>query len=249
MTPSGSDMVAETVEALKKHRFGAHRAADVAEAQERMLAMIPTDARVNVGDSATLRQSRVLEALAERGNEVVNPFNRELMAAMGADPAAHAEFLRLNRQAYTSDVFLTGCNALTADGKIVSTDGIGNRVSATIFGAPTVILIVGRNKIVPDFEAAIDRIRNVIAPEHARRKGRKTPCAVTGRCEDCNSPQRVCNVTVVLERRPICTDLTVVLVDDDLGLGWHPAWAPEHIQQIRDAYYRHTWTHVFPKTG
>lgn len=246
---NGSGIVAMTVAALRKHRFGALRAAGLVEARERMLETIPPDARVSVGDSATLRQSRLLEALVERGNDVINPFHPELMAAMGADPAAHARFLQLNRQAYTSDVFLTGCNALTADGKIVSTDGIGNRVSATIFGAPTVILIVGRNKIVPDVEAAIDRIRNVIAPEHARRKGRQTPCAVTGRCEDCNSPERVCNVTVVLERRPICTALTVVLVDDDLGLGWHPDWDPGRIQRIRDAYYQHTWTHVFPKIG
>ena len=137
---------------------------------------------------------------------------------------------------------------MTEDGKIVSIDRVGNRVAATIFGAPKVILIVGRNKIVKDADEAIYRIKNVIAPAHAKRKGRKTPCAVTGKCSDCDSPDRICGVTVILEKKPLSTDLSVILIDEDLGLGWDPAWDERRIDEIRSNYYQNTWVFVPPKT-
>jgi len=145
------------------------------------------------------------------------------------------------RKTFASDVFITGTNAVTVDGNIVNIDRNGNRVAGIIYAAPRVILAVGRNKIVKDVSAAIDRIRNVLAPAHAKQKGYKTPCAEKGKCYDCNSPDRLCNITLILEKKPLSTDISVVLINEDLGLGWDPGWDETRIAGIRDDYYRYSW--------
>ena len=236
-----------TLESLKANRFDARFAQTAVKARKMMLEMIPLTATVGVGDSTTLRQIGILEELMQRGNEIVNPFTLELTKAMGENRATHRQFLETMRSTFGTDVFLTGSNAVTEDGKLVSIDGLGNRVAATIFGAPKVILTISRNKIVKDVDAAIDHIKSVIAPAHAKRKGRKTPCAVTGKCSDCDSPDRICNVTVILEKKPLVTDLSVILINEDLGLGWDPAWDEKHISEIRSNYYENTWVFVLPK--
>ena len=80
-----------------------------------------------------------------------------------------------------------------------------------------VVVVAGVNKIVPDLEAALRRVREVAAPMRARSLGLKTPCAETGECVDCRTGQRICNVTTILHRKPLSTDLSVVIVNQELG--------------------------------
>ena len=235
-----------TLGALKANHFDARFAESATEARTMMLEMIPVRSRVGVGDSATIRQIGVLAELARRGSEVVNPFTSELTQDMVRDPTKHKLFLELARKTLTTDVFLAGSNAVTQDGKIVNIDRSGNRVAGIIYGAPRVILAIGRNKIVKDVDDAIYRIKNVIAPAHAQRKGRKTPCAVTGKCNECDSPDRLCSVTIILEKKPLYTDLAVILINEDLGLGWDPTWDEKHIGKIRSSYYENTWAYIVP---
>lgn len=233
-----SQDIALTLKALKVNHFDARFVPTVAEARATVLEMIPLTSRVGIGDSVTLRQTGVIDELVRRGNKVINPFMPELTR----DPAKSGLFIRTCRKTFSTDVFITGSNAVTEDGKIVSIDYAGNRVAGTIYGAEKVILLAGKNKIVKDVVEAIYRIKNVIAPAHARQKERKTPCAVTGKCSDCDSPQRICNVTIILEKKPGHTDLSVILINEDLGLGWDPAWDEERISKIQSNYYRNTWT-------
>jgi len=100
-------------------------------------------------------------------------------------------------------------------------------------------------------EQAFDRIRNVIAPTHFRiRSGelggrkRKTPCVATGVCGDCRSPERGCNIYTIIEGRPAGTDLHVIIVNQDLGLGWDPSWPEERIAKIRAEYKKFVWLPV-----
>ncbi len=206
-----------------------------------MLEMIPLTAKVGVGDSVTLRLIGILEELIRRGTEVINPFTRELAQGKAGNRS------QTSRKALGSDVFLASSNALTEDGKIVSIDRVGNRVAGMIFGAQKVILPIGRNKIVKDVDEAIYRIKNVIAPTHAKWKGKTIPCAITGKCNDCNSPDRICNVMVVLEKKPLHADLSIILINEDLGLGWDPAWDEKRINEIRSNYYQNTWKFSTPK--
>ena len=230
-----------TVESLKNNGFDARFAQTRSVAREMMLEMISLTDLVGVADSVTLRQLGVLEELIRRGNKVINPFTPEMTDKMHEDEAKRRLFVATLRSTFKTDVFVTGSNAVTEDGKLVSIDGAGNRVAGIIYAAPKVILTIGRNKIAKDVEAAIHRIKNVIAPAHARQKQYKTPCAVTGQCTDCNSPQRICNVTVILEKKPYHTDLSIILINEDLGLGWSPDWDEKRINEIRNNYYKNSW--------
>jgi hypothetical protein len=117
----------------------------------------------------------------------------------------------------TSNLFLSSVNAATLNGELVNIDGIGNRVNATNFGPGKVILIAGYNKIVEDVQEAIRRIKNVTAPINARRLNIDVPCAKLGKCVDCDSPNRICRVIMIHERKPSLTDILVILVGEELG--------------------------------
>ncbi len=119
------------------------------------------------------------------------------------------------------------------------------------WGHPLSIVVVGRNKIVRNLDEAFDRIKNVIAPTHFHiRSGemggrkRETPCVATGRCTDCRSRDRGCNVYTIIEGRPAGTDLHVIIVNQDLGLGWDPSWPQERTETIREEYKKFVWLPV-----
>jgi hypothetical protein len=120
-------------------------------------------------------------------------------------------------KAITTDVYLTSTNALTLDGKLVNMDGAGNRVASMIFGHKRVYVIVGKNKICKDYEEASKRIKNVAAPKNAKRLNTNTPCRFTGSCNDCSSPDRLCNVEVILHRNPAGSNVNIFLIDEELG--------------------------------
>jgi hypothetical protein len=185
------------------------------EAFEKVMSMIPEGSTVGFGDSVTLRQIGVVEAL-EAGNHVfLNPWKPGI---------SQEEDVKLKKRALTSDVFVTGTNALTLDGKVVNVDGLGNRVAGILFGPDRVIIVVGINKIVENLEEALDRIRNVAAPLNVKRHPEfdpMPPCGTTGECSDCNSPWRICNKTVIIEGqynndqyKPV---ITVIIVGEKLG--------------------------------
>ena len=197
MAENISEEIQLTLAALKANRFDAHYAGSAEAAKAMMLDMIPQASKVGIGDSASLRQIGIIESLDQRGNIVINPFNR----LVTENYTNRRLFANLSRQVFNTDIVITGSNAATKDGKLVSIDYAGNRVAATIYGAPKIILMIGRNKIVENTHAAIHRIKNVISPFHAKTKGHKTPCTVTGKCSDCDSPERICGITIILERR------------------------------------------------
>ena len=186
------------------------------EAFEKVMSMIPEGSVVGFGDSLTLREIGVVDALAGGSYTFLDPW----AAGVGVE-----ECMALKRRALTADVFVTGANALTLDGKIVSVDGHGNRVAATLFGPGKVIIVAGINKIVADLAAALARIRNEAAPLNVRRHPEfepMPPCGETGVCGDCDSAWRICNKTVIIERQydneKYAPVMTLVIVGEKLGL-------------------------------
>lgn len=122
-------------------------------------------------------------------------------------------------KAATAEVYVLSANAIAEDtGEILNIDGTGNRVSASLFGHRKVYFVVGKNKVSPDYDSALWRLRNVVAPKNARRLGRKTPCAEKAdKCYNCNSPDRICKGLVVLYQKMRAMDMEVVLIDQELG--------------------------------
>ncbi len=198
------------VAALAKRRFTAVYCASAREAADYILAQAEGARTIGFGGSLSVADIALTATLADRGKEILNHGNP------GLTPEQKREVM--NRQ-QTCDLFLSGANAVTLDGCVVNIDGIGNRVSAMIYGPTKVIVVAGRNKIVEgDVADALRRIKDKASPPNAMRLGKQTPCAVTGFCADCDSPQRICNVTTILERKPSLTDFHVLVVNEDMGL-------------------------------
>lgn len=118
-----------------------------------------------------------------------------------------------------TEVYLSSVNGVAESGELVNIDNTGNRVASTLYGHKELYLIIGVNKIAPDYESALWRARNIAAPKNAQRLGRKTPCAVKGdKCYDCDSPERICRALVVLWEKPTSIEYAeVVIVDEALG--------------------------------
>ncbi|MDH7479832.1 MAG: lactate utilization protein, partial [Syntrophomonadaceae bacterium] len=127
------------------------------------------------------------------------------------------EKLGVMRRQLTCDLFLASANAITLTGSIISIDGNGNRVASTIFGPRKVILVAGRNKLVGSVDEGLKRIKAFAAPLAARRLDINVPCAKTGFCIDCNTPDRICTITMILERKPRLGDVRVLVVNEELG--------------------------------
>ena len=228
------------VENLRRNGFDVALAENRKAAHDKILEEVPFDATIGVANSVTIRQIGVLETLQKRGNTVIDPIS----PGYGLVEFKQETFIDTLKGTLDTDVFISGTNAVTEDGKLVNIDGLGNRVAGMIWCLRKSIVVVGRNKIVKDVDKAIYRIRNTITPTFAKRRELRLPCAKAGRCVDCNVPERACNITVVIEKRPPLTNMTVVMVDEDLGLGWDPEWSHERIDEIRHKYEQFDWPYA-----
>lgn len=198
----------KVVEALRKNGFEAEFCATAAEAAEKILALIPEGASVGFGGSLTLKALGIQEKLAASGHEIFDH---------NAPGLSNEERQAMRKKQLSCGVFLSGTNALTLDGKLVNTDGNGNRVAAMIFGPDRVIVAAGTNKIVKDLDAAEERRQMVSAPLNNKRIGLPNPCTQTGMCMDCQTGTRICNVTTVISKRPRLTPFHVFVIGEDLG--------------------------------
>lgn len=197
----------QTIENLKKHGFTGHFLSSAEEARDFIEEVVKNYNTFGFGGSATARAMDLPSALKQQGKTVYDHW----------EPQAEESDLTLRLKQGRCDCFICSANAISATGEIVNVDGVGNRTNAMTFGCPNVIIIAGMNKVTMDLESALRRVREVAGPMRARSLNMNTPCAETGICTDCNSPQRICRITTILHRKPMMTDVTVVLVNQSLG--------------------------------
>jgi hypothetical protein len=194
---------------LAKRRMEGSYAATADRAREEIVAMIPKGAAVFRCGSMTAAGMGLWEAISKLpGVELIDPYQGGISGEEG---------LERRRRGMTADLMIASVNAITLDGKLVNLDGMGNRVAAMAFGPKKVILVVGVNKVAPDLDSAIARVRHYAAPVNAIRLGISTPCVETGLCADCRSPQRICNIWSIIEGHMIKDRIHVKLVGENLG--------------------------------
>ena len=198
--------ISTLLENLKRRGFAVTRVSTPEEARDYLLRAIGEKETVGIGGSMTIEELSLLPELRRRGNPVFWHWHRE-----NQTPA------QAHRGASEADVYLCSANAITADGRIVNIDGTGNRLAALAWGPGRVILVVGKNKVSGTLDEAVERIKTKACPPNARRLGLNTPCAKLGYCTDCDSPQRICKATLILDRAPNSHPVEVVLVERDMG--------------------------------
>jgi len=196
------------VEKLQAHDFQAVYVRDKDEAVKEIWKSITPGMKIGVGGSVTIRELEIIDQLKSKGHVVYDHW---------APGLSREDSLKLRRSQMTSDLFLSSANAITVSGEIVNIDGNGNRVNSITFGPGKVILVAGYNKLVDDVQEAIERTKNVATPMNAKRLNTEAPCAKLGYCVDCNSPHRLCRVTTILERKPLLSEILVILVGEELG--------------------------------
>jgi L-lactate utilization protein LutB len=200
-------------ERLTKNNFDVHIAENSQAAVNIVInEIVPACAPRTIawGGSMTFMDSGIAAALTVlEGPEIINAKEEGI---------PKEEKIKRIRAAMTADLYFTGTNAVTQAGQLVNLDMVGNRVGALTFGPKEVVVLIGQNKLVPDLESAMIRIKDYAAPANAMRLDMKTPCVKTGICMDCESPQRICNTWTITEKAFPPKRIKVILIGEDLGL-------------------------------
>lgn len=204
--------LAELKEQLESNNFDVYIVGTAKEAGELVMKeLLPASGAktISYGGSMTMKAAGLHDALRDlKDVEVKSP---------DAPGQSQEEKIERRRQGLLVDFFISGTNAVTESGHLVNLDMTGNRVAAITFGPKRVVILVGRNKIVPSLDAAMYRIKEYASPVNAMRLDCKTPCVKTSHCEDCNSPGRICNTWTITERSFPKGRITIVLINEELG--------------------------------
>jgi len=197
------------IKKLGKRRMEGSYAATATQAKEEVIAMITPGASVFRCGTMTAGEAELWDSIAELPEvKLIDPYET------GISPE---EGLARRQQGMTADFMIASSNAITLDGKLVNLDGMGNRVAAMAFGPKKVILMVGMNKVTPDLESAMARVKHYAAPVNNIRLGLENPCVKTGLCNDCKTPTRICNMWSIIEGHMIENRIHVKLIGEFMG--------------------------------
>ncbi len=192
---------------LTKRQMEGYYCPDKKSALKKALELIPEGASVGWGGSMTLIETGLLDAVKDGDYKVID---RETATNLDEQRKIYGEIC-------CSDFFLMSTNAITLDGELINIDGRGNRVAFLCYGPQNVLILAGMNKVVSDVESGFKRVRDIASPPNTVRLNKKTPCAITGRCEDCYSPDCICGQFVLTRRSGVPNRIKVILIGEDLG--------------------------------
>lgn len=194
----------KVIKGLASRNMTGYYAHDKEEALKIALSLIQEGSTVTMGGAMSAHEIGLVSALKEGSYDFIDrdEYEDKRVAMLAA---------------YDADIFLSSANAMTEDGIIVNIDGNANRVSAIAQGPRKVLFIVGMNKICSDIDGAMKRARNVAATTNAQRFGLDTPCAKTGSCMNCKSPDTICCQFLITRFSKHPGRIEVILVNDNLG--------------------------------
>ncbi len=196
------------IKALEKRNMKGYYCPDCASVVKLADELTPQGATVAFGGSVSVTESGVMGMLKNRDD--IHLIDR-------SKATTPEETKQIYRDSFSSDVYFMSTNAITLDGELVNIDGNGNRVAALIYGPDKIVMIVGMNKLVSTVEDAVNRVSDIAAPANGVRLNKQTPCATTGFCHDCLSPECMCSHTVITRRCYTPDRIHVILVGEALG--------------------------------
>lgn len=203
-----NDIVKKTIKNLNKNNMAGYYVTSVNELISLLETLLKEGETIGCGDSVTLEETGVFDFLRRGNYRFLDKHDKSLSSA---------DKREIYLENFRADTFVSGVNAVSSDGGLYFIDGNGSRVAPIIYGPGQVILVAGTNKIAADSEAAVERMRQTAAPMDAVRLGKKTPCAVTGKCVNCQSPDRICNSFVYITRQFAKDRIKVIFIDGNFG--------------------------------
>lgn len=203
-----TEKIKRTLQYLQQNNMNGYHVRGKEELIEHLEELIPNKSTVGCADSVTLEQLEVFDYLR----------NRELIFYDKHKSGLSSEEKReIYIKNFSADVFITGANAITENGEIINIDGNGSRVAPMIYGPKKVVIVVGSNKITANATEGMLRVRQIAAPQDAKRLGKAAPCVKTGKCYDCKSKDRICNDFVVIARQFDSKRIHVIIVEGEYG--------------------------------
>ena len=200
-----NELLAQTViKGLESRNMSGYYAGSAKEALDKALALSPEGSTVTMGGCMSAAEIGLTDALKDGNYDFID---------RDKETDKRAAMLK----AYDADVYIASCNAMTSDGILVNIDGNSNRVSAIAQGPKKVVFIVGMNKVCSDVDSAMKRARNVAAPINVQRFDLNTPCAKTGTCMDCKSPDTICCQFLITRFSRHKDRIHVIMVNENLG--------------------------------
>ncbi len=175
--------------------------------------------KVAVGGSVSLKECGVLDLLRCGKYEFLDRYKEGLN---------QDDIKQIYIDSFSSDVYFSSVNAITEKGELYNVDGTGNRVAALLYGPESVILVVGKNKIVKDIDEAVLRVKKIAAPMNTKRLSFDTYCKNTGEClgvfendsnicSGCKSEMRICADYVIMAHQRVKNRIKIIFVNEDLG--------------------------------
>lgn len=201
------EKINKTIENLKNNGFDVVLVNNVEEAEKLTLQEIPRGSFISMGGSVTLNMTGLLQKFRSEEYSFFERF---------AQPTWE-DTVKVMRESLLSDYLVTGTNAITEDGKLLQVDSGGNRVAGMAYGPKNVIVISGINKIVADTHEGLERLKYA-GPLNSKRLNHKTPCNISGKCENCSTRMRMCNFISIISngKRPF-GNVKVILIKEELG--------------------------------
>ena len=188
---------------LNKRNMQGYYCATKEETLQKALQLMPAKSSIGWGGSMTLDEIGLLDAIKQGDYNAIDRTQ--------GDPKEQASKI------FLADYFLMSTNAITLGGELINIDGRANRICYLCYGPEHVLIIAGMNKVVPDIESGIKRVRNMATPPNTTRLHKDTPCAKVGRCMDCLAPDCICNQVLVTRRSGQADRISVILVGEELG--------------------------------
>ena len=195
------------IDALKRRNINGYFVSSRDEALNKAIELIPENSSVGFGGSVTLEQIGILDVLRKRKD--IDLLDRTQLKDL-------KQLYELYIKMFSCDVFLSSSNAITEEGQIANVDGRGNRVAMITFGPRKVVIIVGKNKITKNLDAAIDRIRKVACPLNVKRLkelAKSSPVASTIEITE----EKIWGQVSIIERQLDNDRIHVIIANEDLG--------------------------------
>lgn len=201
------ERINKAVENLKNNGFDVVLVNSVEEAEKFTLQEIPLGSSISMGGSVTLNMTGLLQKFRSEEYSFFERFTQPTWE----------DTVRVMRKSLLSDYFVTGTNAITEDGKLLQVDSGGNRVAGMAYGPKNVIVISGINKIVADTYEGLERLKYA-GPLNSKRLNHKTPCNISGKCENCSTHMRMCNfVSIISNGKRVFGNVKIILIKEELG--------------------------------
>lgn len=162
-TLANTKVVQKTINALAERGITAVIVNNRLEALEKVKSLIPKGASVMNGSSRTLEEIGFVDYL-KSGNHGWKNLHEEILAEK--DPAKQAT---LRKQAVLADCYLGSVHAVAETGQFVIASNSGSQLPHVVFTSPNLIFVVGTQKLAPNLDTALSRVREYVLPLEDKR--------------------------------------------------------------------------------